>query len=158
MAQLFISAVTDEFGSYRRALAADLDRPGVRVETQEKFLAHGVATLDLLDEYIERCDAVIHIVGDQTGAFPGKEATAALKERYPELSRRLQLSEAAIDALSYTQWEALLAVLHQKRLFIATPTREASRDRPLTNPDEAAEQRERQQNHLAHLMEMSASD
>ena len=66
-ATFFISAVTDEFSSYRDALATLLDRPGVRIETREKFLLYGDATLLMLDDYIQQCDAVIHLAGDRTG-------------------------------------------------------------------------------------------
>ena len=29
----------------------------------------GTETLDMLDDYIRQCDAVIHLVGDMTGAL-----------------------------------------------------------------------------------------
>lgn len=151
MVQLFISAVTNEFGSYRAALAAELDRPHVRVETQERFVAHGDSTLLMLDAYIEHCDAVIHLAGDQPGAPAPPRAVAPLMQRYPDLAGRLLLDERSGEPISYTQWEALLAIYHRKKLFIATPTHEAPRDRPLTEPDEARKQRQWQERHLAHL-------
>ena len=66
--QLFISAVSAEFRNYRDALLHDLTRPNVSVAVQEDFVATGTETLDMLDEYIDKCDAVIHLVGDMTGA------------------------------------------------------------------------------------------
>ena len=67
--QIFLSTVSAEFRSYRDALRRDLDRPNVTVKVQEDFIATGTETLDKLDEYIRQCDAVIHLVGDMTGAL-----------------------------------------------------------------------------------------
>ncbi len=81
----FISAVSREFGSYRDALAEELDFPDVRVETQEKFISRGRETLLKLDDYILMCDAVVHIVGDQIGylaAESGSNKTAII-EKHP---------------------------------------------------------------------------
>ena len=68
--QIFLSAVSKEFGSYRDALRRDLARPNVTVQVQEDFIATGTETLDKLDDYIRQCDAVIHLVGDMTGRWP----------------------------------------------------------------------------------------
>ena len=65
----FISAVTEEFKSYRDALRKDLDRPNVTVKIQEDFVSWGTPTLQKLDHYIRRCAAVIHLIGNRTGAF-----------------------------------------------------------------------------------------
>ncbi|MEA2990990.1 MAG: hypothetical protein QOG83_3701, partial [Alphaproteobacteria bacterium] len=67
--QLFISAMTKEFGSYREALRRQLQRPNVTVHVQEDFIPTGTETLDMLDLYIGQCDAVIHLAGDMTGAL-----------------------------------------------------------------------------------------
>jgi len=66
--ELFLSAVTNEFRSYRDSLRAQLKRPNVDVHVQEDFIPTGTETLDKLDSYIARCDAVVHIAGDMTGA------------------------------------------------------------------------------------------
>ena len=68
MPRLFISCVSDEFGSYRDALRKDFTRANVDVKVQEDFVAYGDATMEKLDEYIQHCDAVIHIAGDMTGS------------------------------------------------------------------------------------------
>jgi len=60
--RLFLSTVTDEFQSYRDALRRELVRPNVTVHIQEDFIASGTETLDKLDDYIGRCDAVIHLM------------------------------------------------------------------------------------------------
>ena len=130
--QIFLSTVSAEFRSYRDALRHDLDRPNVTVKVQEDFIATGTETLDKLDDYICQCDAVIHLVGDMTGALAQAPSVAVIRQRYPDLARRLPplASVLASDAqaLSYTQWEAWLALYHGKVLVIAVPQVGAARD------------------------------
>lgn len=78
--QIFLSTVSAEFRSYRYALRHDLDRPNVTVKVQEDFIPTGTGTLDKLDEYIRGCDAVIHLVGDMTGAWANATAVAAIRQ------------------------------------------------------------------------------
>jgi hypothetical protein len=66
--KIFISCVSDEFRAYRDELRHDLTRPNVEVKVQEDVQDQGVLTLDELDIYIRACNAVIHLVGDMTGA------------------------------------------------------------------------------------------
>ncbi len=153
--QIFLSTVSAEFASYRDALRRDLDRPNVTVKVQEDFIATGTETLDKLDEYIRRCDAVIHLVGDMTGALAQPPSVAVLRKRYPNLAKQLPVLAPflAPDAppLSYTQWEAWLALYHAKVLIIAVPQDGAPRDE-LYRLDEA--QRAVQQAHLTRLAEV----
>jgi hypothetical protein len=119
--KLFLSTVSAEFRSYRERLRHGLTRPNVEVKVQEDFIGSGNETLEMLDDYIKGCDGVIHLVGDMTGSPAEAPSLTAIKERYPELATRLPLAEflqAAGPKLPYTQWEAWLALLHGKRLFI----------------------------------------
>ena len=50
--QLFLSAVSAEFRSYRDTLRRPLTRPNVSVAVQEDFIPTGSETLDKLDDYI----------------------------------------------------------------------------------------------------------
>ena len=129
--QLFLSTVSAEFRSYRDLLRQRLTRPDVEVKVQEDFIVTGNETLEMLDTYIKGCDGVIHLVGDMVGATAKPPSVTAIKERYPDLATRLPLGEflqADGSSLPYTQWEAWLALLHKKYLFIAKPTPEAARD------------------------------
>lgn len=150
--QIFLSAVSDEFRDYRDLLRRDLDRPDVTVKIQEHFIPTGSETLDKLDEYVRGCDAVIHLVGDMTGARAEPPSVALLRDRYPDLATRLAplapLLAGPDPGLSYTQWEAWLALYHRKRLLIAVPGPGAARD-PRYVLDPA--QRAAQQAHLARL-------
>src|SRR4051812_3263431 len=123
--QLFLSTVSDEFRSYREAIRTLLQRPNVTVHIQEDFIATGTETLDKLDHYIRGCAAVLHLAGDMTGAWAEPATFENLKIRYPDLAKRLPVLRASIEQgtppLSYTQWEAYLAIYHRKRLVIATP-------------------------------------
>ena len=152
LVQLFLSTVSAEFRSYRDGLRHDLDRPNVTVKVQEDFVATGTETLDKLDEYIQHCDAVVHLVGDMTGAWANATAVAAICKRYPDLHDRLPVLSPFLapcaPALSYTQWEAWLALYHEKVLIIAVPHNGAPRDAGYRlNADERASQ----QAHLARL-------
>jgi Tetratricopeptide repeat/Domain of unknown function (DUF4062) len=129
---LFLSTVSEEFRSYRDALRAKLQRPNVTVHVQEDFIPTGTETLDKLDLYIKKCDAVVHLLGNRTGAWAKPATAQALKARYPDLAERLPAIRPSIERgeppISYTQWEAYLAVYHRKVLLIAVAAPEARRD------------------------------
>ncbi|MCQ8127993.1 DUF4062 domain-containing protein [Methylomonas rivi] len=150
--RLFLSAVSAEFCSYRDALRRNLDRPNVTVKIQEDFIATGSETLDKLNEYIRQCDAVIHLVGDLTGALAQAPSLQLIRKRYPDMAERLPPLKPCLEpngpALSYTQWEAWLALYHGKILIIAAPEPTAPRDEQYQL---LAEQQTQQQQHLARL-------
>ena len=147
---IFLSAVTDEFRDYRDKLRAELQLRHATVRTQEDLKATGEDTLNKLDSYIEPCDAVIHLAGD----MPGAPATHldGLKRKYSDLAERFPVLATSINTgvppLSYTQWEAYLALYHGIRLFIATPTPEAARYEKFAKKEEL---QQAQKDHLARL-------
>ena len=129
--KIFLSNVSDEFRRYRDLLRTDLTRHNVEVKVQEDFRDLGGETLAKLDVYIADCDAVVHLVGDMTGAYPGERGLSALLAKYPDLPTKLPpLSTALKDGvgISYTQWEAWLALYHGKLLLIATAAETAERE------------------------------
>lgn len=126
MPRLFISCVSHEFASYRDAIRRDLSRPNLDTKIQEDFIAYGGATLEKLDEYIQHCEAVIHLCGDMTGATANELSIQYIQNKYPKFSQRFP--SLKLEDLSYTQWEAYLAIFHDKRLFVATPLEGAARD------------------------------
>jgi hypothetical protein len=149
--QLFLSSVSDEFLSYRERLRHLLTRPDVEVKVQEDFIVSGDATLEMLDRYIQGCDGVIHLVGDMTGAMAKPPSVAAIASRYPDMGSRFPLAEFLQPdgpTLSYTQWEAWLALWHGKKLFFASPSEMAPRDEKYRRDPE---QRALQHAHLARL-------
>jgi tetratricopeptide (TPR) repeat protein len=138
--RLFLSCVSDEFGAYRDALRRALTRPNVEVKIQEDFKALGGDTLAMLADYIEQCEAVVHFVGDMTGSTPPASSVDDLLKRRRELETRLAgkgLARDALTSLTYTQWEAWLAVGFDKDLLIVEPAEGASRG-PDYAPSDAA--------------------
>jgi WD40 repeat protein len=150
--QIFLSTVTAEFRSYRDALRHYLDRPNVAVKVQEDFIATGKETLDMLDLYIKHCHAVVHLVGDMTGAPAKSQSVDVIRERYPDFTTRFPVLTEFLrpdgPLLPYTQWEAWLALYHKKTLIICVPADGAARDERYLN--EPA-QRDEQHAHLKRL-------
>lgn len=151
---LFLSAVSNEFRDYREALRGRLDRPNLTIKIQEDFIASGSATLLKLDEYIQNCEAVVHLLGDMIGSPPDASEVKALLERYPDLPKRLPALEQSFAEsipLSYTQWEAYLAAFHRRTLLIAEPTLGAERAAEyVADP----EQQQAQHEHVRRLRKM----
>jgi tetratricopeptide (TPR) repeat protein len=138
--KLFLSCVSGEFGAYRDALRHALTRPNVEVKIQEDFKALGGDTLKMLAEYVEQCEAVVHFVGDMTGSTPAASSVDDLLRRSPELETRLGekgLGRDALGTLTYTQWEAWLAIGFDKNLLIVEPADGAMRG-PTYAPSDAS--------------------
>jgi hypothetical protein len=128
--KLFLSCVSDEFGDYRDALRKALTRPNVEVKIQEDFKPLGGDTLRMLEEYIEQCEAVVHFVGDMAGSTPATSSVDDLLARRTGLEASLASKGLAHEAhgnLTYTQWEAWLAIAFDKNLLIVEPAENVSR-------------------------------
>lgn len=148
---VFLSTVTDEFRPYRDQLRGDLTRHNVAVKVQEDFKGLGADTLAKLDTYIAHCDAVVHLVGDMTGSAPSDAEQQAWLAAHQDAATRLPpLAEALRQgaAISYTQWEAWLALYHGKLLLTAKAEPQAPRD-PRHKPTD--ESRAAQAAHLGRL-------
>ena len=99
-------------------------------------------------------DAVVHLAGDMTGSDPGAHALGALRAKYSDLADKLPpLGEALRNGsgVSYTQWEAWLALYHGKLLFIAKAADSAKRGPKYMATDAS---RAAQAAHLARLKAM----
>jgi hypothetical protein len=124
--KLFLSCVSSEFAVHRTLLGGDLKRPDLDVAVQEDFIVTGGSTLEKLDEYIRVCDAVVHLIGKAQGAVPEEPAVAALLRRYDDLAAKLPPLAAGLAGpqpdFSYTQWEAYLALYHQRPLYVYYPS------------------------------------
>ena len=122
--KLFLSCVSDEFGTYRDELRRKLNRPNVEVKIQEDFKLLGGDTLRMIEEYVVKCEAVVHFVGDMAGSTPAPASVDDLLMRSPHLAARLAakgMAREALASLTYTQWEAWLAIGFEKDLVIVTP-------------------------------------
>ena len=154
--KLFLSCVSDEFGDYRDALRSALTRPNVEIKIQEDFQNLGGDTLALLEDYIESCDVVVHFAGEMAGSAPASSSVDDLLRRRPELAARLAekgMDREAFGRLTYTQWEAWLAIGFnkdgaRKNLVIVTPAFGVKRGAKFAPTDSA---RASQADHLARL-------
>lgn len=117
---IFLSTVTSEFGALRARLARLFEQTKrVHVRHQDDFVHRGVLTLQKLEEEVEASEIVFHAIG----ARPGSPAPADQSQEL--LARRMDIRSALPDAitrqaregkLTYTQWEAWLAIALGKRL------------------------------------------
>lgn len=158
MARLFISCVSNEFAHYRDALRHDFTRPNLDTKIQEDFIASSGATMAKLDDYIRHCDAVIHICGDMTGSMANDISLQYINDTYPNFGQRYPALLPILNGteqMSYTQWEAWLAIYHGKQLFIAAPAAAAERDGRYTRDDA---QVAHQQAHLGRLRQQGHYD
>ena len=67
----------------------------------------------MLEDYIESCDVVVHFAGEMAGSAPASSSVDDLLRRRPELAARLTekgMDREALGRLTYTQWEAWLAI------------------------------------------------
>jgi len=153
-ARLFLSTVSKEFLLYREALRHALTRKNVEVKIQEDFKHPGQSTLAMLDDYITCCDAVIHLVGDMTGDAPPPRDVTAFLAKYPDLPKTLPPLGEVLDrgeSVSYTQWEAWLALYHGRSLLITKGADAAQREATYVKSED---QRAAQAAHLERLAKM----
>jgi hypothetical protein len=156
--KLLLSCVSGEFGEHRDALRRALTRPNVEVKIQEDFKALGGDTLNMLEEYVEQCEAVVHFVGDMAGSTPAASSVDDLLRRRPELEARLAekgLGRDALKSLTYTQWEAWLAIGLDKNLLIVQPAESVARGPDYSRSDAS---RAAQAQHLDRLRAIATGE
>jgi hypothetical protein len=127
--RVFISCVSGEFEDdgarfprFRSSLRKYLTAADCEVKVQEDFRQEGkILTVAKLDDYIRNCAAVIHLVGAKPGATANAKAVAEylqaeprFLEKYPTLRAKL----GDFSGITYTQWEAFLALHHGVNLFV----------------------------------------
>jgi Domain of unknown function (DUF4062) len=113
--RVFISAVSGELKSYRIDLARVLRRKELEVRDQEHFRQGPATLLEQLAAYIQKCDAVIMLIGERAGEFPSNNHTSALGviPIFEQYSR-----ETGQTRVSYSQWEFLLAKHYGKQTYV----------------------------------------
>jgi hypothetical protein len=128
----------------------------VEVKIQEDFKLPGGDTLAMLEDYIESCNVVIHFIGDMAGSAPAATSVDDLLKRRPEFAARLTdkgMTREDLGPLTYTQWEAWLAVGFnsdgaKRNLVLVAPAPSVERD-PKFDPTDAS--RASQAEHLRRL-------
>lgn len=130
---VFISCVSDEFEKdgapfpgLRTRLDVYLRKANCRMFVQEVFPQTAVDTIEKLDKLIRGRAAVLHLIGAMPGAVANEKAVAAFLKAVPDfLQNQPELKAALVDfsGITYTQWEAYIALHHEVPLFIyATDT------------------------------------
>ncbi len=119
---VFLSCVTEELGPLRRALARLLNTSVYKIVHQDDFSGSGDKLLNYLDEQIARSAAVVHLIGKQaarksSSAKDWGPPKTARDQIVPLISRKLKKPHPVWASLSYTQWEAWLALYHGCRLY-----------------------------------------
>jgi hypothetical protein len=132
---VFLSSVTDRSASangqpdpLRKWLDVRIRGTGIHCIHQEFLLEQGTNTLRKLADEIARCDVVIHLVGVESGKIPNPEFVPLLFQHLGEQECRRRLPvlfqwdithECYIwNRLTYTQWEAWLAIYYGRKLVI----------------------------------------
>src|SRR4051812_24666433 len=92
-------------------------RSGINVEYQEIFSQTSSGIVRKLGDLIKDCPLVVHVVGHHAGEVADPTAVADLVDRIPadEFLAHLPDLRQGLDGLTgitYTQWEAFLALHH----------------------------------------------
>ncbi len=121
---VFLSGVTNEMGKLRSRLALELRRHGLHVVVQDDFRqGRGRRLLEKLKRRIDKCDAVICLIGRAYGEEP------------------LKSGEDLATRRSYTQWEFYYALERNRKegtpllLFLANDESEVE---PIVQSEEEA--------------------
>lgn len=125
---VFISCVSDEFEKsgapfpgLRGQLRGYLARTGINVRVQEDFPQTVADTVKKLAGEIRPRAVVIHLVGEKPGAMAAPAAVAEYLKAEPQfLANHPELRTALGDfsGISYTQWEAFIALHHGIPLLV----------------------------------------
>lgn len=146
MPRIFISCVTAEFGAYRVAITKHFRAADFEVRSQEDFNQVPENTIQKLDDYIKKCDAVIQLIGEGSGAPASPQAVAsflAIEKTFAEQMKYAGDFETL--TISYTFWEAFLAAYRKKPIFVyrasepvrdgnPTKARKGDKDWPIFQP------------------------
>ena len=123
--QIFVSCATAEFGGYRSRLHHDLGSSALHWVTQEQFTGSRFDTLVKLDNEIQQCSAMIHVIGRGAGSTAQDLAVSELLQNPPTRSLGEQLIAAikpicdvTNEKLTYTHWEVLLAKFRGLVIFV----------------------------------------
>ncbi len=119
---VFLSCVSDEFEKdgapfpgLRRQLRAYLARTRINVRVQEDFPQTAADTVKKLADEIRPRAVVIHLVGEKCGAIADPAAVAEYLQAEPDFLANHPGLRAALgdfSGISYTQWEAFIALHH----------------------------------------------
>ena len=126
---IFLSCITREFGRYRIAIARQLERSSLGVVFQERFPYDQADVVTKLYKKVAACDVVAHFVGRGAGAPAAKQAVDEFLRLPPVENQqflakvaKLHLTKTDLYELTYTQWEAVLALCLGKDFIPLQPS------------------------------------
>src|SRR5688500_2370164 len=126
---IFLSGVSQEFGSFRDAVENEIEMKGCFAENQPDFAPDYRTVEEMIRRRLQDSDAVVHSVGFRFGAEPN--------QRPEEAPRR-----------SYTQMEFDIARELLKPVYVLLSTDTSVRDEP--KPNEKAEDADATRLQIAH--------
>ena len=127
----------------------------MEVRIQEELRTGGGSLLDKLEEEILQCSCVVHLIGESVGQSAKPQEVRAIFDRNPGMQQMLQ--EASSDLLlplpqlSYTQWEAYIAIFNRIKCLTYIADSDSNRELNWVASDQ---DRVAQQKHLARLKSM----
>ena len=134
--RIFLSAASAEYKPLRGKLDAILRRSGFDTELEEIFPQSHSDTVRKLGDLIQNCSLILHIVGHLPGSVAEPQAVrdllanipaAQLLHGHPELRAAL----GDFSGITYTQWEAFLALHYGIPLFVYAPADAFATGKPL---------------------------
>lgn len=105
--QLFLSAISNEFRSYREFLDRAMEHPNVALREQSNFVVSGVSTLEKLDDHIRQCDGVIH---QPNPCGPCRDATPLWRNACPRAAPSWSQAHRCSATPSETRQECGMAL------------------------------------------------
>lgn len=157
---VFISCASADFESHRKALADLLPTQDAAPVWQEKFRQLGGDLLEKLHEAVRNSAVVIHLIGENVGykePIPAERIGLVVEA----ISGKLHGVLPDFSRLTFTQWEAVLAIAYRKPLLIYIPegTRlkiDPNAEMPLSGGEwNEAQELASQQNHLCWLLKQT---
>ncbi len=127
--RVFLSAATTELGRVRGKVAEALRGLYVVVDEQKTFVNSPADTLRMLANKIRQASLVIHIAGKNPGSAAPATSVDDLFNKKNEghvplrsfLRRFVGLGKDDLTGITYTQWEALLAVYYDVPMIVYAP-------------------------------------
>lgn len=123
---VFLSVVNTEFEEVRKLRKHWLECAGYKVYDQPTFPHTATATINKLSELVRKSDLVIQLIGKASGSLPSdvcRELFFSAENNATNFLCDLPNLRTALgdcSDLSYTQWEAFLALHHRRPLIVYT--------------------------------------
>jgi len=136
LSHIFLSGATGDFKQVRLDLDKALRRGGCKTTHQDDFPQTASDTLLKLAQLIDPCGLTVHMIGENPGSIPTPPILAqylAIADREGKLLANqpaLRASLGDFSSITYTQWEAYIAIHLDMPLFVYADATQASPTHP----------------------------